>query len=161
MNLDHCPPRPKITETLRAARHRRVRGCTLCDQLRKGSRKVKPSLDPRVHWVLVDRGTFAQLPCRKYGGPVVQLDRTPPYEGGDHGSSPCGATTSIERVYQLIRAGHSPYWAYYIAGFEARGVQVCDSLDHNEGCTNTRCPVWGHCDACGKLFRDCAGHDDR
>ena len=44
------------------------KGCIWCDQLRKGSRKVKKSKDKRVHWVLLDRGTWGHMPCHKYEG---------------------------------------------------------------------------------------------
>jgi hypothetical protein len=43
----------------------KAKGCIWCDQLRKKSRKVKASKDPRWHWVLVDRGTFTQKECQK------------------------------------------------------------------------------------------------
>jgi hypothetical protein len=47
----------------------KTRGCIWCDMLRKGSRKVKLSRNPAVHWVLKgeDRKSneFVQKPCRK------------------------------------------------------------------------------------------------
>ncbi len=49
---------------------KKVRGCIWCDQLRKGSRKVKRSRNPRVHWVLKgadrDSNEFTQRPCDKF-----------------------------------------------------------------------------------------------
>jgi len=49
----------------------------------------------------------------------------------------------LERTLELILAGHDPGCALRIAACERAGIPICDSLDHNDGCTNPRCPVWG------------------
>lgn len=56
---------------------------------------------------------------------------------------PGGRTVMLERTLELILAGHDPGCALRIAACERAGIPICDSLDHNDGCTNPRCPVWG------------------
>jgi len=54
-----------------------------------------------------------------------------------------GGRRMMERALELILAGHDPRTALRIAACESRGLPICGSLDHNDGCTNLRCPVWG------------------
>lgn len=45
-------------------------------------------------------------------------------------------------AYPKINASNPMY--PYVKARQAAGLPVCDSADHNEGCTNPNCLVWGH-----------------